>query len=169
MKSEMSMIPPSATRCQREDGATLFCSAHCSSEWVGVVISGVLDINVFSSPYGLLFKTIACIDKRLHLKGLFALIACMVADQCCLPLNTTPVVMKALESEDEGVCGARVVGNGCDVPRPASYRERLTRPTAVLANAAVSAGLWPISGALPAPATRQAPRLPCSSSRRADL
>src|SRR5260370_22917482 len=99
MKSEMSMTPPSATRWQREDGAVLFCSANGSSEWVGVVSSGVLDIDVFSSFYARLFllqiypfsrrrfKTIACIDKRFHLKGLFALIACIVADQYCLPLR----------------------------------------------------------------------------------
>src|SRR5260221_4088029 len=83
--------------------------------------------------------------------------------------STTTVVMKALESEDEGVCGARVVGNGCDVPRAASSGERLTRPAAVLANARVRAGQWPTSGALPARSTRQAHRFPCFFFLRVEL
>jgi hypothetical protein len=52
-------------------------------------------------------------------------------------LSTTTVIMKTLESEDEGVCGAHDVDNGFDEPRTASSVGMLTRVTAVQANAQV--------------------------------
>src|SRR5260370_20449975 len=76
-------------------------------------------------------------------------------------ISTTTVIMKTLESEDEGVCGAHDVDNGFDEPRTASCVGRSTRVTAVQANAQVRATQSPISGALPAPSVQQAHRFPC--------
>src|SRR5260370_41453125 len=76
-----------------------------------------------------------------------------------LPANTTTVVMKVHETLDERVSGARVVGNGCDVPRTASSFGISTRPAAPQANGPVTAAQSPTSGAPRARATRQAHRL----------
>src|SRR6266481_8376406 len=75
--------------------------------------------------------------------------------------STTTVVMKAHESLDARVAGARVVGNGFDGPRVASCVERSTRPAAPRANAQVRAAQWPTSGALPVRSTGPAHRFPC--------
>src|SRR5260370_14117103 len=67
--------------------------------------------------------------------------------------------MKGDETLDEGVSGARVVGNGCDVPRTASSFGISTRPAAPQANGPVTAAQSPTSGAPRARSTRQAHRL----------
>jgi hypothetical protein len=66
--------------------------------------------------------------------------------------------MRARESLDERVVGARVVGNGFDEPTVASSYETSTRPAAARANAPVRGAQSPISGALPAPLAQQAQR-----------
>src|SRR5713226_7813323 len=68
--------------------------------------------------------------------------------------------MEAHESVDESVCGARVVGNGCDGPRGAFSCETSTRPAVPRANARVRAAQLPTSGALPGRSTLQAHRFP---------
>src|SRR5260370_6401799 len=83
--------------------------------------------------------------------------------------STTTVVMKVHETLDERVSGARVVGNGCDVPRTASSFGISTRPAAPQANGPVTAAQSPTSGAPPAPATPQAHRLRNFFSRLPEL
>jgi hypothetical protein len=99
------------------------------------------------------------------------------SNQCSAPLmcramrlpSTTTVVMKTLESEDEGVCGAHDDDNGCDEPRTASCVGRLTRVTAAQANEPVTARQSPISGAPRAPSSWQAHRLRSFFSLLAEL
>src|SRR5260370_11808141 len=67
--------------------------------------------------------------------------------------------MKVHETLDERGSGARVVGNGCDVPRPASSFGIRTRPAGPQANGPVTAAQSPTSGAPRARSTRQAHRL----------
>src|SRR5260370_28791930 len=73
--------------------------------------------------------------------------------------STTTVVMKVHETLDERVSGARVVGNGCDVPRTASSFGISTRPASPQANGPVTAAQSPTSGAPRARSPRQAHRL----------
>src|SRR2546430_4370785 len=81
---------------------------------------------------------------------LLTLLACMTLS------STTTVVMRAHERVDESIAGARVVDNGFDGPRAASFCETATKLAAVRANARVRAEQWPTNGALLAPSTRQA-------------
>src|SRR5260370_11783933 len=67
--------------------------------------------------------------------------------------------MKVHETLDERVSGARVVGNGCDLPRTASSFGISTRPAAPRANGPATASQSPTSGAPRAPSTRQGHRL----------